>query len=46
MYLNLFEDKWDFINSYMKHYKINDILDLATDGWKILQIEKKIKQIN
>ncbi|WP_342255960.1 hypothetical protein [Spiroplasma endosymbiont of Poecilobothrus nobilitatus] len=43
MYLNLFEDKWDVINSYMQHYKINDILDLAADGWKILQIEKKNK---
>ncbi len=29
MYLNLFEDKWNVINSYMKHYKINYILDLA-----------------
>lgn len=46
MYLNLFEDKWDVIVSYMQHYKINDILDLASDGWKILQIDKKIKQIN
>ncbi|UZQ30219.1 MAG: hypothetical protein OHM56_01370 [Spiroplasma phoeniceum] len=46
MYLNLFEDKWDVINSYMQHCKINDILDLASDGWKILQIDKKIKQIN
>ncbi|WP_338954444.1 hypothetical protein [Spiroplasma endosymbiont of Polydrusus cervinus] len=46
MYLNLFEDKLDVINSYMQHYKINDILDLAADGWRILQIEKKINQIN
>ncbi len=46
MYLNLFEDKWGVINSYMKHYKINDILDSSTYGSKILQIEKKIKQIN
>ncbi|UZQ30412.1 MAG: hypothetical protein OHM56_02415 [Spiroplasma phoeniceum] len=46
MYLNLFEYKWDVINSYMQHYKINDILDLDKDGWKILQIEKKIKLIN
>ncbi len=41
MYLNLFEDKWGVINSYMQHYKINDILDLASDRWKILKIEKK-----
>ncbi len=46
MYLNLFQDKWDVINSYMQYYKINDILDLSTDVWKILQIDKKIKQIN
>ncbi|WP_374695923.1 hypothetical protein [Spiroplasma endosymbiont of Polydrusus formosus] len=44
MYLNLFKNKWDVINSYMRHYKINDILDLSLDGWKILQIDKKIKQ--
>ncbi|UZQ29531.1 MAG: hypothetical protein OHM56_10225 [Spiroplasma phoeniceum] len=43
MYLNLFEDKWGVINSYMQHYKINDILDLSSDGWKILQIDKKNK---
>ncbi len=36
MYLNLFKNKWDVIASYMQHYKINDILDLASDGWKIL----------
>ncbi|WFG99339.1 hypothetical protein M1771_04940 [Spiroplasma citri] len=41
MYLNLFKNKWDVIVSYMKHHKINDILDLASDGWKILQIEPK-----
>ncbi len=46
MYLILFENKRDVITSYMKHYKINNILDLASDGWKILQIDKKIKQIN
>ncbi len=46
MYLNLFKDKWDVIAYYMQHYKINDILYLASDGWKILQIDKKIKQIN
>ncbi len=46
MYLILFENKWDVIASYMQHYKINYILDLASDGWKILQIDKKIKQIN
>ncbi len=46
MYLNLFENKWYIIVSYMQHYKINDILDLATEGWKILQIDKKINQIN
>ncbi|WP_374696589.1 hypothetical protein [Spiroplasma endosymbiont of Polydrusus formosus] len=27
----------------MQHYKINDILDLATEEWKILQIDKKNK---
>ncbi|WP_253301135.1 hypothetical protein [Spiroplasma endosymbiont of Phyllotreta cruciferae] len=43
MYLNLFEDKWDVIISYMQHYKINDILDLATEGWKILQNWEKDK---
>ncbi len=43
MYLNLFKDKLGVINSYMQHYKINDILDLASDGWKILKIEKKNK---
>ncbi|WP_338989661.1 hypothetical protein [Spiroplasma endosymbiont of Seladonia tumulorum] len=41
MYLNLFKDKWGVIVSYMQYYKINDILDLASDGWKILQINKK-----
>ncbi|WP_186823400.1 hypothetical protein [Spiroplasma phoeniceum] len=46
MYLNLFKNKWDVIVSYMKHYKINDILDLASDEWKILQIDQKIKGIN
>ncbi len=46
MYLNLFENKRDVIFSYMQHYKINDILDLAADGLKILQIDKKINQIN
>ncbi len=46
MYLNLFKNKWDVIASYMQYYKINDILDLASDGWKILEIDKKIKQIN
>ncbi len=46
MYLILFENKWDIIVSYMQHYKINDILDLTSDGWKILQIDKKINQIN
>ncbi|WP_253301789.1 hypothetical protein [Spiroplasma endosymbiont of Phyllotreta cruciferae] len=45
MYLNLFKNNWDVIVSYMQHYKINDILDLASDGWKILQIDKKIKGI-
>ncbi|WP_374696568.1 hypothetical protein [Spiroplasma endosymbiont of Polydrusus formosus] len=45
MYLNLFKNKWYVINSYMRHYKINDILDLSLDGWKILQIDKKINQI-
>ncbi|WP_338989100.1 hypothetical protein [Spiroplasma endosymbiont of Seladonia tumulorum] len=45
MYLNLFKDKWDVIASYMQYYKINDILDLASDGWKILQFKKKIKGI-
>ncbi|WP_419334204.1 hypothetical protein [Spiroplasma endosymbiont of Sarcophaga variegata] len=39
------EDRWDVIVSYMQHYKINDILDLASDGWKILQIDQKIKGI-
>ncbi|PQP79123.1 hypothetical protein C6B38_02310 [Spiroplasma sp. ChiS] len=40
--------KWakiTLIASYMEHYKINDILDLASDGWKILQFEKKINQV-
>lgn len=46
MYLILFENKWNVITSYMRYYKINDILDLASDGWKNLQIEKKINQIN
>ncbi len=46
MYLNLFADKWGVIASYMQYYKINDILDLAYNGWKILQIKKKINQIN
>ncbi|WFG96636.1 hypothetical protein M0C40_01055 [Spiroplasma citri] len=46
MCLNLFKDKWNLIASYMEHYKINDILDLASDGWKILQFEKKINQVN
>ncbi|WP_162475920.1 hypothetical protein [Spiroplasma sp. ChiS] len=45
MYLNLFKDKWNLIASYMEHYKINDILDLASDRWKILQFDKKIKGI-
>ncbi len=43
IYLNLFKNKGDVINYYMKNYKINDILDLATEGWKILQIDKKNK---
>ncbi|UNF61609.1 hypothetical protein [Spiroplasma poulsonii] len=43
MYLNLFRTSEDVIASYMQHYKINDILDLASNGWKILQNwEKKI----
>ncbi len=42
MYLNLFKDEWYVITSYMQHYKINDILYLASDGLKILQIDKKI----
>ncbi len=29
MYLNLFKNKWGVIASYMQHYKINDILNLA-----------------
>lgn len=45
MYLNLFKNKWDIINSYMQYYKINDILDLVSYGLKILQIYKKINQI-
>ncbi len=45
MYLNLFKNKWGVIASYMQHYKINDILYLASDSWKILQIDKKINQI-
>ncbi|UZQ29429.1 MAG: hypothetical protein OHM56_09650 [Spiroplasma phoeniceum] len=45
MYLNLFKDKWCVIASYMQNYKIKDILDLESDGWKILQINKKIKGI-
>ncbi|UZQ29116.1 MAG: hypothetical protein OHM56_07740 [Spiroplasma phoeniceum] len=32
MYLNLFKDRLGVISSYMQHYKINDILDLASDG--------------
>ncbi len=43
MHLILFENKWDIITSYIQHYKINDILDLASYGWKILQIDPKNK---
>ncbi len=46
IYLNLFKNKWYVINYYMQYYKIKDILYLSSDGWKILQIDKKIKQIN
>ncbi len=46
MCLILFENKWDIITYYMQYYKINDILYLESVGWKILQIYKKIKQIN
>ncbi len=46
MNLNLFKDKQYVIASYMRYYKINDILDLATDGWKILQIDQKNQRNN
>ncbi|WP_374696150.1 hypothetical protein [Spiroplasma endosymbiont of Polydrusus formosus] len=45
IYLNLFKNNLDVINYNIKHYKINDILDLAANGWKILEIKKKINQI-
>ena len=45
MILNVFEDQWNEIYSYMQNYKITDILDLYPQVWKILEIDKKIDKL-
>jgi len=45
MILNVFEDQWYVIYSYMQNYKITDILDLSPQVWKILEMDKKIAKL-
>jgi hypothetical protein len=45
MILSVFEGHWNVIYSYMQNYKITDILDFSPQGWKILEIDKKIVEL-
>jgi hypothetical protein len=40
-----FDGYRNVIYSYMQRYKMDDILDLSPQGWKISEIDKKIVEL-